>query len=31
MLAVTIVFQFILNAAYRDRKIILAAVEEKTV
>lgn len=31
MLAVTIVFQFILNSAYQDRKIILAAVEEKTV
>ena len=31
MLAVTIVFQFILSAAYQDRKIILAAVEEKTV
>ena len=31
MLAVTIVFQFILSAAYKDRKIILAAVEEKTV
>ena len=31
MLAVTIVFQFILNSAYKDRKIILAAVEEKTV
>ena len=31
MLAVTIVFQFILNAAYRDRKIILAAVEENAV
>ena len=31
MLAVTIVFQFILNSAYKDRKIILAAVEEKKV
>ena len=31
MLAVTIVFQFILNSAYKQRKIILAAVEEKTV
>ena len=31
MLAVTIVFQFILSAAYKDRKIILAAAEEKTV
>ena len=31
MLAVTIVFQFILSAAYKDRKNILAAVEEKTV
>ena len=31
MLAVTIVFQFILSAAYKDRKIILTAAEEKTV
>lgn len=31
MLAVTIVFQFILNSAYKQRKIILAAQEEKTV
>lgn len=30
MLGVTILFQFILNAAYRERKIILAARKEKT-
>ena len=31
MLAVTIIFQFILNRAYKERKIILASMEENTL